>query len=69
MAIDDQTAGVTVRVVDADVNDSGELHVTLAVPEAEATRIAQLAATDRLVVIGLPTVITSAPAPIETAAP
>jgi hypothetical protein len=54
LAIDDDTTGVAVRVIDADNTDSGELRITLAVPQADASRIAQLAATNQLVIIGLP---------------
>ncbi|MCU1360745.1 MAG: flagellar biosynthesis protein FlgA, partial [Ilumatobacteraceae bacterium] len=56
LSIDGDESGVSVRVVDAGTTDSGDLRITLAVPEADATRIAQLAATDQLVVIGLPAV-------------
>ena len=54
LSIDGEAAGVTVRVIDADSTDSGELRITLAVPQADAAHIAQLAATDQLVMIGLP---------------
>jgi flagella basal body P-ring formation protein FlgA len=54
VAIDGEPAGVAVRVVDATTTEAGELRITLAVPDADASRIAQLAATDRLVVIGMP---------------
>jgi flagella basal body P-ring formation protein FlgA len=54
LAIDGDVVGVTVRVIDADTTDAGGLRVTLAVPQADAMHIAQLAATDQLVVIGLP---------------
>lgn len=60
VAIDGEPSGVTVRVVDATTTDAGELRVTLAVPDADASRIAQLAATDRLVVIGMPATTTAA---------
>jgi hypothetical protein len=52
--IDGEAAGVTVRVVDADTTEPGDLSVTLAVPEADAARLAQLAASERLVLVGLP---------------
>lgn len=54
VAIDGEPVGVTVRVIDATTTDAGELRVTLAVPDADASPIAQLAATDRLVIIGMP---------------
>jgi len=48
------SADVTVRVLDADVDARGALRVTLAVPAADAPRIARLAATDGLVLVGVP---------------
>lgn len=60
VAIDGEPAAVTVRVVDATTTDAGELRITLAVPDTDASRIAQLAATDRLVVIGMPAATASA---------
>jgi hypothetical protein len=56
-------AGVVVRVLDAQVTESGGLSVTLAVADTDATRIARLGATDQLVLIGLP-----APQPAATPA-
>jgi hypothetical protein len=64
LPIDDAAAtapGVEVRVVEADMTDGGELSVTLAAPEAAAAAIAQLAATDRLVLIGMPAAIGATP--------
>lgn len=52
--IDGEPVGVTVRVVEVTTTEAGGLRVTLAVPDADASGIAQLAATDRLVIIGLP---------------
>ena len=52
--LDGDAGGVQVRVLDADLTDAGDLQVTLAAPEADAARLAQLAATDRLVLVGLP---------------
>jgi hypothetical protein len=54
LPIDGDATGVTVRVLDADVTDAGDLRVTLAAAEADAARLAQTAATDRLVLVGLP---------------
>ena len=45
------------------------LRVTLAVPEADAARIAQLAASDHLVVIGLPAIAPTTAAVTEAGAP
>ncbi|MFN8023880.1 MAG: SAF domain-containing protein [Acidimicrobiales bacterium] len=54
----DAGTDVTVRVLDAADDDRGALRVTLAVPEADAARIARLAAADRLVLVGVPAVAT-----------
>jgi hypothetical protein len=43
-----------VRVLDIDIDDQGTGRVELAVPAADAVRIARLAATDQLVLVGLP---------------
>ena len=48
--------GPLVRVLEATTDESGDLHVTLAVPLADAERIARLAATDSLAIIGVPAV-------------
>jgi hypothetical protein len=45
---------MTVRVLDATLTDHGELQVTLAASDADAIVIARLAATDMLVLVGLP---------------
>jgi len=50
----DGSADVMVRVLDAEVDARGALRVTLAVPSADAPRIARLAATDGLVLVGVP---------------
>jgi len=47
-------APMTVRVLDATLTDHGELQVTLAASDADAIVIARLAATDMLVLVGLP---------------
>ena len=57
---DPSAGGVVVRVLDADIDERGALSITLAVPEADASRIAQLAALDRLVLVGVPAVDTTA---------
>ena len=46
--------GVIVRVLDTRTADRGGLQVTLAVPEADAARIARLAAAQTLVLVGVP---------------
>jgi len=56
------SADVTVRVLDADVDARGALRVTLAVPAADAPRIARLAATDGLVLVGVPAAGVAGPA-------
>lgn len=48
--------GPLVRVLEATTDESGDLHVTLAVPLADAERIARLAATDSLAIVGVPAV-------------
>ena len=45
---------VEVRVLDVMADERGALRVTLAVPEAQAARVATLAAADSLVLIGVP---------------
>lgn len=58
VALDDDLAGITVRILDTTPTQvggaSGAVSVTLAVDEADATRIARLGATGRLVLVGLP---------------
>ena len=54
LSLDDELAGVTVRVLSTESAESGGLSITLAVTDADATRIARLGATDRLVLVGLP---------------
>lgn len=59
LALDDDLAGVTVRVLGVESGAGagpGSISVTLAVAEADATRVARLGATDRLVLIGLPAI-------------
>lgn len=48
------TVAIAVRVLEADVVASGELAVTLAVPAAQSVAVAQLAATNQLLLIGQP---------------
>lgn len=43
---------VAVRVLDVEASDDGELTVTLAVPAAQSIAVAQLAATDQLLLVG-----------------
>ena len=50
----DGTTDVLVRVLDTADDDQGAVRVTLAVPEAEAARIARLAAGDQLALVGVP---------------
>jgi len=53
VAIDDAAAApVAVRVIASRTTDGGAFVVTLAVPQADAVVVAQLAATDRLVLVG-----------------
>lgn len=47
---------VAVRIIDVEAGDSGELSVTLAVPADRSISIAQLAATDQLLLVGRPLV-------------
>ncbi len=54
VSLDDAALPVTVRVIDVAATDADSLVVTLAVPSSGSVAIAQLAATDRLVLIGLP---------------
>jgi len=46
--------GVVVRIIDTQLGNDGAMSVTLAVPDAESVTLAQLAATDRLVLVGEP---------------
>jgi len=71
---DDATSGllgepITVRVLDAEVDETGDLHVTLAVPASAAVQIASWAATDTLALAGVPApaTIASIPAAADTA--
>lgn len=50
----DDTGGVLMRVLDAALLDNGSLTLSLAVGASQAVAVAQLAATDQLVVIRLP---------------
>ena len=50
------TPAVEVRVIDVEVGADGGLLVTLAVPAGQSVAIAQLAATDQLLLVGNPTV-------------
>jgi len=60
VAIDGDAAAprVTVRVVQADLDDEGRLVLTMAALDVDAPAVAQLAATDRLVLLGQPVVST-----------
>ncbi len=51
----EENAGVVVRIIDTHLSTDGTLSLTLAVADAESVRLAQLAATDRLVLVGEPT--------------
>lgn len=53
-----QAATVVVRVIDVERVDDGRLSVTLAVDALRSVSVAQLAATDRLVLVGRPAVAT-----------
>ncbi|MCX6520586.1 MAG: SAF domain-containing protein [Actinobacteria bacterium] len=61
------TDGVLVRVLDTRTADRGALQVTLAVPEADAARIARLAAAQTLVLVGVPA--TPDATPLDTPTP
>lgn len=52
--LDAATAGITVavRVIDVQLGADGELSVTLAVPADQSIAVAQLAATDQLLLVG-----------------
>ncbi|MFM7045306.1 MAG: hypothetical protein ACKOYG_07120 [Ilumatobacteraceae bacterium] len=50
----DESGGVLMRVLDATLLDNGSLTLSLAVDAAQAVAVAQLAATDQLVVVRLP---------------
>ena len=53
-AVPEGVAPMPVRILDASLTDHGELQVTLAAADADAIVIARLAATDMLVLVGLP---------------
>lgn len=53
-AVPEAVAPMPVRILDASLTDHGELQVTLAAADADAVVIARLAATDMLVLVGLP---------------
>lgn len=57
----DGATDVLVRVLDTTDDDQGAVRVTLAVPEAEAARIARLAAGDQLALVGVPATPTDSP--------
>jgi hypothetical protein len=61
--------GVIVRVLDTRTTDRGALQVTLAVPEADAARIARLAAAQTLVLVGVPAPTDATPLDTQTPAP
>lgn len=46
------TTAIAVRVLDVEIDGDGELTVTLAVPAAQSIAVAQLAATDQLLLVG-----------------
>lgn len=54
--VDAAAVGITVavRVIDAELGADGDLSVTLAVPADQSIAVAQLAATDRLLLVGQP---------------
>lgn len=54
---------VVARVLDADTDDRSGLLVTLAVPDADAARLARLAASGQLVLVGVP----AAPSTVDDA--
>lgn len=51
---DTDAVDVLARVLEVDRDERGSLLVTLAVPEAEAARLARLAAAEQLVIVGVP---------------
>lgn len=61
IALDDGAAvqPVMVRIVESDRTDDGDLSVTMAVGRADSVRLAQLAAAEQLVLVGLPPAPTS----------
>lgn len=65
--LDDTDTGaaqpILVRVVESDRTDDADLSITMAVARTDSVRLAQLAASDQLVLIGLP------PAPSEEPVP
>lgn len=68
-AASEPSDGIVVRVLDARTTERGALQVTLAVPEADAARIARLAAAQTLVLVGVPaTPDTAAPDDMPDAA-
>ena len=58
---------IAVRVLDAQASDDGELTVTLAVPAAQSVAVAQLAATDQLLLIGQVSIADQAAAALAVA--
>jgi len=56
LAADPTVAPVEVRVISTDPTDDGRTRLTLAVPAVAAVTVAQLAATDQLVLVGRPMV-------------
>jgi hypothetical protein len=63
----DGATDVLVRVLDTADDDQGAVRVTLAVPEAEAARIARLAAGDQLALVGVPATPTDSPESADAA--
>jgi hypothetical protein len=56
-----ETGIVEVRVLETETSETGGTTVTLAVPEADAALVARLAATDALVLVGVPVAPTAVP--------
>lgn len=54
-SLDASGAPIAVRVIESEITEQGALSVTVAAPQAVAVDVARLAATDQLVLLGLPT--------------
>jgi hypothetical protein len=54
LAPGDPTEPMEVRIIESAITPEGDTSLTLAVPQAAAVVVAQLAATDQLVLVGLP---------------
>lgn len=61
------TTATAVRVLDVEVDGDGELTVTLAVPAAQSIAVAQLAATDQLLLVGQALAVDQGPVTLAVA--